>query len=341
MHVLLSSIEDKKNIEKKVVLISPDFFDLSKKIKTLIEEEGYEVFYFSDRPSEKMLSKALIRLNRNFLRLSVKKYVKRIVNEINKIQPDKIIIINGQSFKTDDIKAIINSAKDADNAFFAWDSVSTFPFIKDFFPLFKRSYTFDDVDAKEYGVNFLPNFYYGNADIENIETKYDYSFISTIKKGKYSYIKKLREQLDTVFQRSYCFLYLQSKLVFFYNKLTNREFKKAKIKEFSFKKISSSKVREISLQSKYIIDATMSNQNGLPFRVFEALHMKKKLITNNENIKKYPFYTPDNILIYKDGDKIELSSSFFTTPFNEEYSVDDTYSGKSFIRKLLNIGEKI
>ena len=73
MHVLLSSIEDKKNIEKKVVLISPDFFDLSKKIKALIEEEGYEVFYFSDRPSEKMLSKALIRLNRNFLRLSVKK----------------------------------------------------------------------------------------------------------------------------------------------------------------------------------------------------------------------------------------------------------------------------
>ena len=146
MHVLLSSIEDKKNIEKKVVLISPDFFDLSKKIKALIEEEGYEVFYFSDRPSEKMLSKALIRLNRNFLRLSVKKYVKRIVNEINKIQPDKIIIINGQSFKTDDIKTILNSAKDADNAFFAWDSVSTFPFIKDFFPLFKRSYTFDDVD---------------------------------------------------------------------------------------------------------------------------------------------------------------------------------------------------
>ena len=156
-------------------------------------------------------------------------------------------------------------------------------------------------------------------------------------KNKYSYIKKLREQLDTVFQRSYCFLYLQSKLVFFYNKLTNREFKKAKMKEFSFKKISSSKVREISLQSKYIIDATMFNQNGLPFRIFEALHMKKKLITNNENIKKYPFYTPDNILIYKDGDKIELSSSFFTTPFNEEYSVDDTYSGKSFIRELLNI----
>ena len=49
MHVLLSSIEDKKNIEKKVVLISPDFFDLSKKIKALIEEEGYEVFYFLDR----------------------------------------------------------------------------------------------------------------------------------------------------------------------------------------------------------------------------------------------------------------------------------------------------
>ena len=46
MHVLLSSIEDKKNTEKKVVLISPDFFDLSKKIKALIEEEGYEVFYF-------------------------------------------------------------------------------------------------------------------------------------------------------------------------------------------------------------------------------------------------------------------------------------------------------
>ena len=72
---LLSGIVGQKNSGKKVILISPDFFNLSKKIQSLIEEEGYQVFYFSDRPSKKTISKSLIRLSRNFLRLSVRKYV--------------------------------------------------------------------------------------------------------------------------------------------------------------------------------------------------------------------------------------------------------------------------
>ena len=337
MACLLSSIgEQHKNSDKKVVLISPDFFNLSKKIQSLIEEEGYQVFYFSDRPSKKTISKSLIRLSRNFLRLSVRKYVKKIIKNIKQIKPDKIIIINGQSFKTRDIKDILSAAPDADNAFFAWDSVKTFSFIKDFFPLFKRSYTFDDVDAERYGVEFLSNFYSESEDSDDVEIKYDYSFISTIKKGKYSYIKKLTEQLDKRFDRSFCFLYLQSKLVFFYNKLTNKEFRKAKMNEFHYKKISASTVKEKSLQSKYIIDATMEYQNGLPFRIFDALRMKKKIITNNENIKKYPFYTPDNILIYKPGDKIDFNSTFFTDPYNMDYFIDENYSGKHFIKVLLN-----
>ena len=40
---LLSGIVGQKNSGKKVILISPDFFNLSKKIQSLIEEEGYQV----------------------------------------------------------------------------------------------------------------------------------------------------------------------------------------------------------------------------------------------------------------------------------------------------------
>ena len=50
-------------------------------------------------------------------------------------------------------------------------------------------------------------------------------------------------------------------------------------------------------QAKYILDIQRSAQNGLTIRTIESMAYGIKLITTNNDVKKYVFYHPQNILI--------------------------------------------
>lgn len=86
-----------------------------------------------------------------------------------------------------------------------------------------------------------------------------------------------------------------------------------------------------------LIDLVINTHNGLSFRVFEALYFKKKLITNNEEVCKYDFYHPDNILIWKNQSVSELKV-FIEKPYNS--AVDDIckkYFFGNWIKNVLDI----
>ncbi|MFI8377987.1 hypothetical protein [Leeuwenhoekiella sp. NPDC079379] len=44
-----------------------------------------------------------------------------------------------------------------------------------------------------------------------------------------------------------------------------------------------------------LLDVQKGNQEGLTFRIFEALALKKKLIITNKSIVDYYFYDPQNL----------------------------------------------
>jgi hypothetical protein len=80
-----------------------------------------------------------------------------------------------------------------------------------------------------------------------------------------------------------------------------------------------------------ILDITKQGQIGLTFRPFEALGLRKKLITTNVAVKDYEFYDPENILIIQPG-RIRLEKDFFEKPFKE---VPDSIREKYHIRQWL------
>lgn len=68
------------------------------------------------------------------------------------------------------------------------------------------------------------------------------------------------------------------------------------------------------INSRCLVDITNTDeQTGLSLRPLEALFFSKKLITNNLNIRNYPFYHPDNIFIIGE-DKEEDISAFMSAP---------------------------
>ncbi len=67
-----------------------------------------------------------------------------------------------------------------------------------------------------------------------------------------------------------------------------------------------------------LLDIVQTGQQALTMRVLESLFLSKKLITNNQDIKNYDFYHPNNILILPesiDDSLIPIIKEFLTKPF--------------------------
>ena len=90
-------------------------------------------------------------------------------------------------------------------------------------------------------------------------------------------------------------------------------------------------------QAKYLLEFhNTSIHNGLSFRVFEALYFKKKLITNNPEVKNYDFYNPNNILIWE-GQNYDDILPFLDTEYIEVASeIYQKYSFSNWIHYVFD-----
>ena len=89
--------------------------------------------------------------------------------------------------------------------------------------------------------------------------------------------------------------------------------------------------------AKILVDFKTPIHNGLSFRAFEALGYQKKLITTNENIKKYDFYHPDNVFVWDGKDKNGLEEFIQRPYFKIDCAIREKYGFKNWIHYVLNI----
>lgn len=320
---------------KNVLFISTNFNSYYKEIINKLNDFGFKVDWYSDRPSNGIIARALIRLNKKILKRKIKRYQEKIINETCTKKYDLILVILGQSFNENFWLKLRKTQKTASFIYYNWDSVNNFPCIRINAKYFDKVYSFDSEDCKNYGYLHLPLFYSDVFKKETIEEKYDFCFIGTVKPGRYLLIKNMISQLEKNGLKGYIYFYLHSKFVLFYYKIKYRkEFKNVKSKEISFKLLDKEECALIESQSHIIIDAAQPGQNGLTIRIFEALCLGKKIITTNQNIKKYDFYNPKNILLDS-----ELSSESIKTMKEEYHTVDkkivQEYSIDSWVRKII------
>lgn len=319
---------------EKILFIAPVFFGYHDDIIRQMTILGYDVTFYSDRPSESFFTKAFIRFNKRLLSRKINKYIDSIVKETKNINFDYVLVILGQSFSRCHIERIKQANPNSFFVYFSWDSVDNFPNILSYRDLFNKIYHFDKKDSTEYGFTFLPLFY-SNEPIE-CALSYSYSAVFTVKKGKTLKFDLVNRLIPDSFKKnSFVYQYLQSRLLYFYYKLFTKELRGRRMKDYRFKKMSRNDFYNVINKSFVVIDTQMDNQRGLTIRTIEALHAKKKIITTNTSIKTYDFYSPHNIFV-ADGDSKTISEEFFLTPFDDSFSVGKDYSLESFVKKLLN-----
>lgn len=206
---------------------------------------------------------------------------------------------------------------------FYFDGTGSIPEQINLIPFFDIIYSYDKKDVEQYGFDFITNFIPFDVKMKN--SGRGVFNISSYDK-RYETLDKIALQLKE--------LNFPGNIIVRKEKPLNSENIKV-VKDY----ISLEEVMNFMEYSSILLDIQKENQEGLSFRVFEALGYEKKLITTNKDIVNYDFYNPNNILI-TDGEnpcipKNFLDSSYSPVPEN----IIKKYRRESWIQQVFGISK--
>lgn len=302
---------------KKILFISIKFFDLEKEIVKKLESFGAEVSYFDERPNNSNLTKAIIRVKKSLYQVKINSYYRNILKDIETESFDYLFLNKGEVMPLFFLEKFSLLNPSCIKLFYCWDSFDNNPHAVNVLKYFDRKYSFDPTDANKYKINFRPLFYLDDykALIKRNET-IDLLFLGTAHSDRYLISSKIKDWCDDNHLSSFCFYYMQGKFVYFYKKYFDRTFRYFDYNKLSFSSLTKNQILNYYNEAKVILDINHPHQKGLTLRTFEALGASKKIITTNDEIKKFPFYNNNNIQVI-DRDDIKIDIRLFESNYQE------------------------
>ncbi len=203
-----------------------------------------------------------------------------------------------------------------------YDSINNIPKKQKLLTYFDEVFSFEKADVEKFGIKFITNF-----------IPVDQSCNGSNEKGVFhisSYDSRSKTLVDVARQLQH--LEYPFNFVVKSSKPVDSKYFHV-IREY----VNCKEVKKLMKGSDIILDIQKENQEGLSFRVFEALGFDKKLITTNKDVKNYDFYNPENILIL-DSENPVVSKDFLHNNYvpvpNE---IKDEYRRDAWISKVLGI----
>lgn len=301
--------------KEKILLFMPIFNGFEKIIKNELEKKYEVVFidhalFYKDfldsihipffRKHYQLVYKILpfFLLKRKELKFSEKyfnllNYPTNYFSKIFAIKADKV---SSEIFKF--LK--INNPK-ADFILYEWDDVKRL-LKKDHFIYFDKKFSYNIDDCRKYNMTYLPMFTDITKTIINDSKIYDIALIC----GYSDYKVKIAKKIYNANKNKYNFyIYIYDP-----NKKTNF---------FSFQEpLPYEDYIKITSLSKSSIEITHKRQNGPSTRCLDTLKLNTKIISTNSNIKKYPFFNENYMILNK---TYKINEDFLDSPFYfNEYS---------------------
>ncbi len=305
-------------------IIKKDFFLADYILGSLTQTEGISIIPYRRNKAPKGLWKKLLFLGKRHLRAFYfnKKglwnndfFPTTFFDALKNVTPNDHVLFWG----VENLKEMLILQKEINptqTSFFLWNPVSTInrnQYSKNEYARYiKRKninvYTFDKNDAKQYGLKLVKQVYRMPESVENhnnIDEK-DVFFIGKDKKRA----KVLLHLLNKL---------KKEKLSYYFHILTDKHsnIDSAYADCFYKEGLAYPTVLKHVNAGRCIAEILQTGQSGMTIRTLEALFFKKKLITNNHEITKEPFYHPNNIyIIGKDEERITLAE-FINTPITD------------------------
>ena len=336
-------IEEEYKTMKKVLLIANRGY--SKKIIQKMKELGYEVNYFNDKPNDGFICKTMGRYRVKFYKKVLTNYYYEIIDKIKGEQYDYLLMIRGEYATEEALEKYNSYFKHTKKILYMWDSVANCKGIERKWKYFDKVYTFDRMDYMKYHgkIEFLPLFYldeYRAKGMMENEIKYDFAFIGTAHGDRPKIMKSISQQCKKAGKTIFLFQYSPHWLVFFYNKIFNKDYRGIQKKDISFVTMPQEKVIDVYASAKCAIDVESITQTGLTMRTMELLGLRKKIYTTNKDIVNYDFYNENNISVF-DRTKMDIDFSFLEKPYEEiPESIYNKYSLGYWLKVLMEDDRK-
>ena len=285
---------------KHVLFFYLSTFNYEWEINKAMEREGAMVDSYNERPTNNVLARILIRLNRNLIYKYINQYYDGIIKETRDRKYDYIFFIKGESISNSIVERLRKAHPEAKIIMYYWDSIANNHNAKGMLKCFDKVLSFDKNDSKEFGLQFLPLFYipqYESIAKTTVPQKYDMMFAGTVHSERYEFVNGIAKQITEAGGKCFTWFYFPSKVNFYKLKWDNPRFRSANIKDFQFKPMSRNKLLGYYEESRIQIDMQHPKQTGLTMRTIETLGAKKKLITTNPDVVNYDFYMRENILV--------------------------------------------
>lgn len=301
---------------KKILFLTANFFSYEIAVIKRLKELGAEVDFFNERPSDSVFTKGIIRVKSSLYHTKIKSYYQNILKRIRNKDYDFLLLIKGETVPFFFLDEFSRQNSHAVKIFYSYDAAEEYPKFLKLYPYFDRNFTFEPKDAVKYGLHFRPLFFipdYGKMQPAG-KPKFDLSFIGSAHTDRYLIGEKVNRFCEKLGLKTFFYYYAPGKTAFLLKKIFDKNLKKFDVNKLQFKKLAHKEIAEIYRDSFAVLDVNKPFQNGLTMRTFEALASGKKLITTNNDIVNYPFYSDQNILVI-DRDQINIPKAFFETGF--------------------------
>ncbi len=304
-----------------------------------MKELGIDVDYYNDKPDDGVITKTLGRLKTPLYQKIIERYYQEILKKKKERNYDYILVIRGEYTPVKTIQELKSTFPKAKLILYMWDSTTNNKGIDKKWKYFDRVVTFDRKDYLENAdkIEFLPLFYYEAylPKLSKEELKYDIAFIGTGHGDRYKISKQVEKICQENNMKFYSYMYLPHKLLYFFNKFTNPEFKGAKLSDFHYEQLPFKTVYKIYSQSKCVIDIESITQTGLTMRTIEMIGLHKKLISTNPDIKNYDFYNESNNR-FVDRNNFVIDKEFVDKKYEElDEEIYEKYSLSNWISEIL------
>ncbi|MGB3452427.1 MAG: hypothetical protein WBA59_01215 [Moheibacter sp.] len=301
---------------KNILFISASFFNYEKAVISRMLEMGATVDFFDERPSNSGFTKGIIRVYPKLIQKKIDDWYESILRHTDKKKYDYFLLIKGESIPFSFLEEFKKRHLETTTVFYSYDTVKEYPRMLKLFPYFDRKFSFEPADVLNYGFKLRPLFYlndYLKTD-QKSDFKYDLVFVGSAHTDRYRIGEEVRSILNNQKRKSYFFYYSPGKLFFYLKRIFDKNMKSFDVSKLSFEKLSHHQIAEIYKETFSVLDINKPFQFGISMRTFETLASGRKLMTTNPEIKFYPFYNPNNVLII-DREKIEIPNQFFETGF--------------------------
>ena len=319
-------------MRKRLLYIAPDHYSFYKVILDgFIKFSDYDVQFIYSNKSENFKYKSFRqRLYNFFLKALTGKNIKKdyklkyFDSKLNEFKDYDLLYINRPDiFSEEELNKI--TAKCKRSIAYYWDSFEKIEGQFETMKHFDKVYSFDKYDCQKYGMIKGHNFFYNSDNSKNPE--FDIFFIGTYDK-RYDYLIKVLETIEKQNVNVHATL-------FSYDKTISKRIKHKNI-SFINEIVPFNEAYVFNQNTKIILDIQHDSQVGLSFRPYEAMGLKKKLITTNPYIKEYDFYNSNNIFVWN-KDTTEIPESFLNSPYQDiDEKIYNKYKLENWVKSILS-----